>query len=202
MNFGAMSFVTPFEAYTKYLAMRSHFSQDSYDYFKYGGKIKASTQSFDIRNDKYFFHKLSKHKDVDGFLVAHLLVGDPGKKWIRDMLQDEEEHKYYAEWLKRKQSFTYLFKTELEQLDDNYNANIIVPEDGGMPKLYYLLLRKRISPETVIVLNTLSPFFAYWSSKNVDPYVWGDMRKKLEKYTPFVDFDRDKFRAMVINRFA
>lgn len=202
MNFGAMSFVTPFEAYTKYLAMRSHFSRDSYDYFKYGGKIKASAQSFETRNDKYFFHRLSKHKDVDGFLVAHLLVGDPGKKWIRDMLQDEEEHKYYAEWLKRKQSFTYLFKTELEQLDDNYNANIIVPEDGGMPKLYYLLLRKRISPETVIVLNTLSPFFAYWSSKNVDPYVWGDMRKKLEKYTPFVDFDREKFRAMVIDRFA
>lgn len=202
MNFGAMSFVTPFEAYTKYLAYRSHFTQDSYDILKYNGKVNATTNSFETRKDKFFFHKLSKHKDVDGFLISHMLVGNPHKKWIRDMIHDEEDHHYYAEWLKRKQSLTYLFQSEIEQLDDDYNSNIIIPKDGGMPKLYKLILRNKISPETVIALNTLSPFFGYWSANNLDQYVWGDIRKKYEKYTPFVEFDRNKFRSILLERFS
>jgi hypothetical protein len=202
MNFGAMSYVTPFEAYTKYIAYRNHFTQDSYDIVKYNGKVVANQNSFETRKDKYFFHKLSKHKDVDGFLISHMLIGNPHKKWIRDMFIDEETHSYYAEWLKRKQSLTYIFQSDIELLDDDYNSNIFIPKDGSMPKLYKLILRQKISPETVIVLNTLSPFFAYWSVNNIDQFVWCDIRKKYEKYAPFVEFDRDKFRSILIQRFS
>lgn len=193
--------MTPFEAYTKYLAFRSHFTRDDYDYIKYNGKVRANANSFDTRNDKYFFHKLSKHKDVDGFLIAHMLVGNPGKKWIRDMLQDEENHHYYAEWLKRKQSLSYIFKNDLSLMNDDYNSNFAIT-DGGNPKMYSLMLRNRVSPETAIILNNLAPYFQYWTNKNLDPYIWGDLRKKLEKYTPFVEYDRDKFLTMVKERFA
>jgi hypothetical protein len=36
--------MTPFEVYKKYLALKNHFTKDSYDYFKYGGKVSASVK--------------------------------------------------------------------------------------------------------------------------------------------------------------
>jgi hypothetical protein len=202
MNFGAMSYVTPFEAYTKYLAYRMHFTSDSYDYLRYNGSVKANQITFDTRNDKYFFHKLSKHKDVDGFLISHMLVGNPHKKYIRDILHDEEDKKVYASWLKRQQSLTYIFKEDIAKLDDDYNKNIKIPDNGSMPKLYMMMLRQTISPETVVILNSLTPFFQYWTDNNLDPYVWSDINKKYTKYTPFVQFDKDKFRKLLLERFS
>ena len=65
-------FMTPFEVYTKYIALKNHFSQERYDYFTYGGKVRAKESSFEIRKDKYFFYKLSKHKDIENFLLANI----------------------------------------------------------------------------------------------------------------------------------
>jgi hypothetical protein len=55
--------MTPFESYTTFLALKNHFTTDSYDYIKYNGKVGAKPSSFDVRKDKYQFYKLSKHKD-------------------------------------------------------------------------------------------------------------------------------------------
>ena len=35
-------FMTPFEVYTKYIALKNHFTQERYDYFTYGGNDTAS----------------------------------------------------------------------------------------------------------------------------------------------------------------
>ena len=40
---------TPLEAYQTYLAIKNHFSSPSYDYFKYQGKVKVNSQSFEKR---------------------------------------------------------------------------------------------------------------------------------------------------------
>lgn len=37
---GRIKIVEPFEVYQKYLAMKRHFTSDSYDYHKYNGKVK------------------------------------------------------------------------------------------------------------------------------------------------------------------
>ena len=49
--------VTPFECYKTYVAMKQHFTKDKYDYFKYGGKSRASATSFKSRKDRLFFRK-------------------------------------------------------------------------------------------------------------------------------------------------
>ncbi|HCX23246.1 MAG TPA: hypothetical protein DHN29_15105, partial [Cytophagales bacterium] len=54
--------MTAFDCYKTYLAFKNHFTKDNFDYFKYGGKTRASTASFNKRKDKYFFEKMSRQK--------------------------------------------------------------------------------------------------------------------------------------------
>ena len=44
-----------YEAYQKYLALRTHFKDDKYDYHRYHGKLKANRDRFEVRRDKYSF---------------------------------------------------------------------------------------------------------------------------------------------------
>ena len=68
--------VTPFETYQTYLSMKSHFTNRKYDFFKYGGKSRATMSSFNKRKDKYWFEKTSRKysdEEVLNFLLANLL---------------------------------------------------------------------------------------------------------------------------------
>ena len=41
--------MTPFECYRDYVALKSHFSRENYDYFKYNKKSRLSVESFEKR---------------------------------------------------------------------------------------------------------------------------------------------------------
>ena len=60
---------TGYEIYIKYLALQKHFSTD-YDYFKFNGRVKASVDAYQKRNDMFAFEKLSKiisNDDLEDF---------------------------------------------------------------------------------------------------------------------------------------
>ncbi len=40
--------------------MKSHFTNRKYDFFKYGGKSRATVTAFNRRKDKYWFEKTSR----------------------------------------------------------------------------------------------------------------------------------------------
>ena len=70
--------VTPFETYQTYLSMKSHFTNRKYDFFKYGGKSRATMSSFNKRKDKYWFEKTSrKYSDEE---VLNFLLSNFAKK--------------------------------------------------------------------------------------------------------------------------
>lgn len=80
--------MTTFETFKLYIALKNHFTLKTYDYFKYNGKTRTSQKSFEKRNDKFFFQKLSKHNDILGFLVSNLIVNS--KSWIKDLTYNEQ----------------------------------------------------------------------------------------------------------------
>jgi len=190
--------VTPFEAYTTYLALKNHFTKESYDFFKYGGKGKASQTSFEVRKDKYFFHKLSKHKDVANYIVANILIKD--NLWVGDLVNDDEANDIYTEWLKRQQSLTYLFKNEIEKMDDDLNKNILV-EDGQHPHLLNLYKKKIISGETLVIIDDILGVFKHWNKNISEEVIWPTIRVKLNKYKPFISFDKNKMKVILKERF-
>lgn len=186
-----------FESYKAYLAIKQHFHQRSYDYFKYGGKVSVKQQTFESRRDKYLFQKLSKKKDVEGFLIANFVEKDTS--WIRDMLCEEGEA-IYNQWLKRQQSITYLFESDLEKLDNNINKNLIV-ENEQHPLLLKLIFQKEIMLETSIIIDDIIGVFSYWNKSIKETIIWPDLYHKIIKYKPFVKYDKVKCKMILKNRF-
>lgn len=193
--------VTPFEAYSKYLSYSMHFSNNNYDYFKYGGKVKTSERAFDVRKDKYQFYKLSKHKDLDGFLLSHFMFSNSKKTWVGDMISNEVESHVYLDWSKRIQALSYVFSEDINKMDDEYNNNFLCLNNKA-PQLFRMLTRKEVTYETVIIINAITPFFDEWDRLKFDTFIWGDLRKKLDKYAPFLSFDKDKYKELLLKRFT
>lgn len=188
----------PFEVYQKYLAMKRHFSSDSYDYHKYNGKVKANQHSFDIRKDKYFFYKLSKQKNVEEFLLANFVDGD-NDFWI-GQLRDDKCTAAYENYRKRKQALTYVFKEDLSKMKDNFDENIIVP-DNEHPYLLRLYMRKDICIETLTLIDMMVYNYKYWDKKLHDDVIWPQVRMKSLNYRPFMSVDINKYKAIVKDRF-
>lgn len=190
--------MTPFEAFTKYLALKNHFSSD-YDYFQYNGKVTARADSFEKRRDKYQFYKLSKKKDVEGFLVANF-ISDSKSAWVGDLISKESED-IYSKWKARQESLTYIFKNDLNKLDDDLDLNLKVLE-GEYPKLLRMYQFGDVTIETVVILNKIVKFIPHWTKNITDSIIWPEYKRRLEKYAPFVKFDPFKMKKLTLDRFT
>ncbi|MFZ4600148.1 MAG: hypothetical protein ACOYNN_16025 [Terrimicrobiaceae bacterium] len=188
-----------FEAYKLYLALKNHFTSKTYDYFKYGGRTKASRTTFEKRSDKYFFHKLSKRKDPVEFLVSNFVYS--GDNWIGDLVHNTESERLYKQFLKVKESLSYTFSNDLDKLESEFDSNFLVV-DGQHPLLLKLLLRNEITIETFVILDELVSFSRKWSRRIEETVVWPQVNLKCKKYRQFLEFDRDKMKKIVLDKFS
>ena len=186
-----------FRVYVDYLALKRHFTTDSYDYQKYNGKVRASFDSFSTRNDAFFFYKLAKKKDWHNIILANMLKNQ--NIWIREILEENAET-IFAEWEGRIDSLTYTFKDDLSRLKENYAENFI-PVNGQHPHVISLYLQKKISIETFTILANISNVYERWSKEVVDKIVAGDIIRLSKKYYPFLEINRKKFSDIVKEHF-
>lgn len=189
-----------FDAYKHYLALKSHFSTKTYDYFKYGGAVRAKRESFETRKDKYFFHKLSKRKDLTDFLVALFVYGKKDA-WIGDVIRNEETEQLYRKWQKVKESLSYVFMSDLEKFNSDLLSSFVV-ENGQHPHALKLLLREEIHLETFIIMNDIMRFTSAWNREIEDQIIWPEIRLKCKKYHPFLTYDREKLKNIVVDKFG
>jgi hypothetical protein len=192
--------MTGYEAYKLYVALKNHFNSDTYDYFRYGGKTRANVQSFEMRHDKYFFNKLAKHKDTERFVLANIVEDNPNV-WVGDLANEQQAENNYKVWLKRQESLSYVFTNDLDSLSLVYNDNLVV-EGSNHPLLLKLLIQKKVSLETLVVLNDLCGFFRHWNRKIEEDVIWPMVYKKCKKYRPFLKFDKDKLKQIVVDKFS
>ena len=183
-----------------YVALKNHFNSDTYDYFRYGGKTRANAQSFEQRPDKYFFMKLAKHKDVEKYMLANI-IEESANVWVGELVNEQRAEENYKQWLKRQESLTYIFTNELDELDPVYNSNFMVASNNH-PPLLKLLNKKKISLETLIILNDMCGFFRHWNKHIEEDVIWPTIYKKCKKYKPFLKFDTNKLKQVVVDKFA
>ena len=191
--------MTPFEAYKLFVALKNHFTSDSYDFVKYNGKTNVSEHSFEVRKDKYMFYKLSKHENPKLFLVANF--AESPKLWIGDMFNLDQQMKY-NEFLRRKQTLQYTFESDIDNLLENFDENFKVPNDGGYPHLLNLLVRKKITKETFIIIQDCVRFFANWNKQITDPVLWPQIARNSKKLYPFLEYEKDKYCGILRNKFS
>jgi hypothetical protein len=191
--------MTGYEAFSIYHTLKLHFTSD-YDYFKYNGKCNISITTFENRRDKYHFYKLSrKYQNKDDyiqFVVANLFVNS--KTWAGDLLQEEAEMNY-KERQRVIQSLSYVFENDCKVIfeDCKVNPNEVLATDGDYPRLLTLSLRKEISPETLIVLNSILQFLPMWNKKITDTIRWPDFRQSIVKYAAFLPHDVVKYKLIL-----
>jgi len=188
--------VTPFEVYKNYLAFKNHFTKKEYDYFKYCGKSRASLESFHKRKDRFFFEKTSRQKSDDEikfYFVANFVeCSDSQTLWIGEIIKNGEST--YKEWMKKIQSLSYLFQTEINVFVNKENFNQLFEcKKGQHPELLKLYLQKAITLETMVILNSILNYVKDFDAKLTDP-VWETVSLKIKKYTPFLNIDVAKYK--------
>jgi len=190
--------VTPFETYQHYLSLKNHFTNPKYDFFKYGAKTRASVTSFNKRKDKYWFEKTSRKysdKEVVDFLVSNFASTDnPQNLWIGEIINSGE--RTYAEWMKRQQSLTYLFKEQSNELLSENELESLFDCSRGHPKILKKFLSGSISLETLVIYEKIFRFSKNFDKKLKDP-VWETVSLKLKKYDPFINIDVFQFKKVL-----
>ena len=186
-----------FDAYCLYLAINNHFHTDSYDFFKYNGKVPVKLPAFLKRNDKYHFAKLVReHGDeLRDFLVANL---SQQKYYVKNLL-DQECVDNYKEFKKKKQKLSYCVIQDMKYLKESYDdINLVLESENGQhPPLLKEYLGKKIYPETVIFFDHMFGVFGDYDELIQETFIWPKERDKLIKLKPFVEVDRLKLRKQV-----
>jgi len=187
-----------YSAFALFNSLKLHFSSSSYDYFKYHGKTNISETSFMKRKDKYSFYKLSRKynlEELKNYYIANLLEGDV--KWIGAIAGLEGEETY-RKWQTRSQRLTYQFEQDIIYIFNKYELkDVLSVVDDWYPNLLQEMMQKNIMMETVVILNDMMNFFPMWQKKIKDDIIWPNWKLKLEKYTPFLHYDKDKFKSIV-----
>jgi len=188
----------PYDAYREYLALKNHFTKDSYDYFKYNKKVRATVQSFYKRKDRFWFEKVSRQKsdqEVVDFFVSNLIsCTDPSKLWIGEMMREGETR--YAEWKKRNQSLSYVFKEETQSLFEDLKVDDAFDCSKGHPPVLKKFLSGNISPETMVIYDKIFLFGKDFDKKLDDP-VWETVSKKIKKYSSFLNIDVSRYKNIL-----
>ena len=198
----------PFEVYRTYLSVRNHFTRDSYDFFKFGGKTKVSSGAFDRRKDRYIFDKISKNfrdDEVPLLFVSNFVAKE--KFWIGSVLS-EESRNIYTTWKKRIQSLSYGFKNDIELIAQEINDreidfnSVFKIQDGQHPIILRLALANLVSLESFLILNKILDFFPQFNRQIEETIIWPDFYKKCVKYEPFMKVDTTQFKFILKNHFV
>jgi hypothetical protein len=205
---------TGFAAYKVYLAVKSHFTHDSYDYFKYGGKTRASAQTFERRQDRYFFEKLAKRyseSELLEFFISNFLMND--QLWIGDAFDSHCDH-VYSNWKKTQESITYIFGQDCEFMLNHieksgiaFNALFsptVVHEVGAVehtkyPLAFQMCMSGEIHIETLVLLDCILGFVQKAHKKLKGDFTWDTFYKKIRRYKPFVSVcaNPDRFKKLL-----
>ena len=182
--------VTPFETYQHYLSLKNHFTNPKYDFFRYGAKTRATVTSFNKRKDKYWFEKTSRkysNREVVQFLVSNFISSDnPQNLWIGEIINSGERN--YAEWMKRQQSLSYLFKEQMNTLLSENELENVFNCSKGHPVILKKYLAGEVSIENVVICEKILSFREKFDKKLDDP-VWETVSLKIQKYLPFLNID-------------
>lgn len=175
--------MTPFDAYRFLIAMKTHFSRESYDFFENKGRVNVNKESFEKRNDKHRIVNLSetfKDFEIRDYYLANLL---DNVSWTPF---DSQSKTRYLKFKGYKAARKYHFKREIEILR-NYE-NIFNVVDGNCVILNSYL-GGEISIDTFVIVDMIRPFIEEISMDAIKK----SLCMKAVKYKPFVKIELSEY---------
>jgi hypothetical protein len=172
-----------FLAYKFYLAVKLHFTSDSYDVFKSGGRVKATYESYMKRNDKGLFeaiaYKFPQEKEYIQYVASNFMYGHPNV--IYDSYDDGMMR--YMEYVKRKQSITRVFADGLTKLK-SYDCG----------EIFEAYLKNVITLESMVILDSIENV-----CDSVQNVLVEDQIRLIRKSRRFVKFDKSRIVATYLD---
>jgi len=201
-----------FKAYRYYLAIKLHFTTDTFDVFQNRGNVRGTREAFNARNDRYIFEKLANKyendKDIIQFFVANFAYGN-----ATAIYDGKEADDNYIEWSKRKQSITKTFVDDLailltymekNRLEHSAIFNFIKTPWWSAEEEYPIALKmfigNKISIETLRIIDDLYPIIEKWKLNDSVRYIWDNELRRITKLTGFVKYDKIKIKK-IFNHF-
>jgi hypothetical protein len=189
-----------FSAYRYYMAIKLHFTSDTYNLFEHNGHVKCSLDTFNKRNDKYLFEKLMKNfsteRECVEYLAANFMRGN--SEAVYDVEQGMEN---YTRYLKNKQSLYRIVENDLGKLSllaevekyENPWQEIHYGSGETHPVLFQMLQGGNIEHETCVILNHFENFVPSWK-KTLG--FFSETAKRIEKSDRFIKFDIQRFNEL------
>lgn len=179
-----------FDLFKIYLGVKLHFTTDSYDYLRFGGKTKTTFESYLKRNDKHWFERLSRSFKGDPVDFFFALFAHNPNQWIGQIMEGGHEE-VYSGWQRRMQNYSEEYSEDVGTLcrllaESQKGFDSLFQPEGGHPPLLQAAVRGDISPETFITLDEILGFFPQFQKKMEGDPLWEAYRKRCEKYRPFL----------------
>ena len=183
----------PIDVYLMYCAMKAHFSRKDYDFLTYKGKSRVPRDSFFKRKDRVFFVKLSKkysEEDLKNYFVANFIIEKQG--YIANF-NDEN----YEQWKEKRNNFYDIFTEEIRPFVKDFNP-IFKVKNSEHPFLLKEYLGKRVSLETLVILDDILGFTKNWNRSLAEDYIWYDINKLMKNYKRFLTIDKNQYRIQLL----
>ena len=120
--------------------------------------------------------------------------------WIGNIL-DKDSDQIYKQWKRKTQSLFYTFEQDIDKLISKYNKiDNWFKVVNTHPPIIKEYLASNINLETVVILNQLLNFVKDLDKAISDPVIWPDMKRKILKYSPFLDIDRSKYKQLILRK--
>ena len=134
-------------------------------------------------------------EEIINFFVSNFAsCDDPQSLWVGHIIKEGEET--YKNWMRKTQSLSYIFKEEISIFNSKNFDEMFSIKGNKHPKILKEFLQKKLSLETMIILNNILDYKKQFDKKLQDP-VWEFVSMKIEKYAPFIHIDVNKFKQLL-----
>jgi len=184
--------VDGFKVWKLYMAVKLHFTTNSYNVFNNRGHVKGARDTFYARNDRFIFEKLARkfptERDIIQYFVANFAYGNQ-----EVVYEPSTGDSNLITWNKRKQSISQVFESDLHTILLHLEKNGMTEKhlyEGNPPELFKLYLGGYITVETMVILNS---FVDYLTTLKLQlNLLWAEECRIIDKCKGFVKFDRDR----------
>lgn len=186
-----------FRTYQYYRSICLHFTNEKYNIFEHKGENRNTFESYIKRNDNKIFEYAGSlfNDDIQAIQFIAANVAYNCTNFIYKLTDESVDN--YLLFLKRKESITNTFNEDLSKIELELEKGEINPfsfESNKIPLVYKLYMDKKISIETMYLLNRINGFLEIEHAKYKKEFL------KIKKMVGFCRCDESKIIS-VFNRY-
>lgn len=192
-----------------YLPIHLHFTTD-FDCLKYKGKLPGiNKENYEKRKEKnlveFFGNKFNSDLKAGNFCLANSVISD---NWLYNDFNEAES--VYEKWAEAKLYRDQMFEADVVFLKDiiksgkvdKFSGFLKNTASGNKPPLLQLLIHKKISMESIAILDNFLDFTTNWEKKYEQDPMLNKLLFNLKKYKPFVSFNKQIASKLIREHFS